>query len=176
MASSNSNMKVPGPSGPAIWLDLDQKALDDAYDQTVYAPNFAQLNGRREKRTALLSASASAPSAASPMARRRSNNSTSTQPRGLRSSVLILIYGGAWRTGLARDFADGIEAIVRAGGHCIIPDFVNVVDAGGSLFPMIDQVRRVIAWTVHNAETFGGDHPGYIYSAVPRVLTWLPRL
>ncbi len=25
--------------GPHVWLDLDQKELDDAYDQAVYAPN-----------------------------------------------------------------------------------------------------------------------------------------
>ena len=29
--------------GPPVWLDLDQQALDDAYDQSVYAPNAAQL-------------------------------------------------------------------------------------------------------------------------------------
>ena len=28
--------------GLLVWLDMDQKALDDAYDQTVYAPNGAQ--------------------------------------------------------------------------------------------------------------------------------------
>jgi len=25
--------------GPLVWMDMDQKALDDAYDQAVYAPN-----------------------------------------------------------------------------------------------------------------------------------------
>ena len=25
--------------GPLVWLDMDQKELDDAYDQAVYAPN-----------------------------------------------------------------------------------------------------------------------------------------
>src|SRR3954452_12481473 len=31
---------------PKVWLDLDQKALDDAYDQAVYAPNIQQIVGR----------------------------------------------------------------------------------------------------------------------------------
>jgi len=35
-----------------VWLDLDQKALDDAYDQSVYAPNFEQLNRRRIAKSA----------------------------------------------------------------------------------------------------------------------------
>jgi len=29
-----------------VWLDLDQKELDDAYDQSVYAPNQPQITGR----------------------------------------------------------------------------------------------------------------------------------
>ena len=28
--------------GPLVWLDMDQKALDDAYDQLVYAPSRAR--------------------------------------------------------------------------------------------------------------------------------------
>ena len=31
------------PKGPLVWLDMDQKALDDAYDQSVYAPNQRQV-------------------------------------------------------------------------------------------------------------------------------------
>ena len=31
--------------GPKVWLDPDQKALDDAYDQAVYAPNMQQNRG-----------------------------------------------------------------------------------------------------------------------------------
>src|SRR5215831_97340 len=33
--------------GPIVWLDMDQQALDDAYDQLVYAPNRDQLTQRR---------------------------------------------------------------------------------------------------------------------------------
>ena len=31
---------------PRVFLDYDQKALDDAYDQAVYAPNRNQVNSR----------------------------------------------------------------------------------------------------------------------------------
>jgi len=37
------------PSGakrPPVWLDLDQKGLDDAYDQSVWATNGKQLLDR----------------------------------------------------------------------------------------------------------------------------------
>jgi arylformamidase len=144
------------PAAPRVWLDLDQKALDDAYDQTVYAPNFAQINRRREINSAAIRERLGAP-------RRMAYGQTSIEQLDIYGSarragpILVLIHGGAWRTGLARDFADGIEPIVRAGGHCVIPDFINVIDAGGSLFPMADQVRRAIAWVARNADVFGGD-------------------
>jgi len=32
--------------GPPVWLDMDQKELDDAYDQFVYAPNARQVIAR----------------------------------------------------------------------------------------------------------------------------------
>jgi hypothetical protein len=42
--------QAPGKServkGPAVWLDLDQAELDDAYDQSVYAPNGRQISAR----------------------------------------------------------------------------------------------------------------------------------
>src|ERR1700733_14359236 len=28
--------------GPLVWLDMDQKQLDDAYDQSKFAPNLVQ--------------------------------------------------------------------------------------------------------------------------------------
>jgi arylformamidase len=49
-----------------------------------------------------------------------------------------------------------------AGAHYVVPDFINVADAGGSLFPMAEQVRRAIAWVYRNAESFSGD-PDRIY-------------
>ena len=33
-------------AGPKVFLDYDQKALDDAYDQAVYAPNRDQILAR----------------------------------------------------------------------------------------------------------------------------------
>src|SRR3974390_3153300 len=33
--------------GPIVWLDMDQRELDDAYDQLIYAPNRDQLTKRR---------------------------------------------------------------------------------------------------------------------------------
>ena len=38
MAGSPSNAESARVKGPLVWLDMDQKELDDAYDQAVYAP------------------------------------------------------------------------------------------------------------------------------------------
>jgi len=37
-ASAQPAQQPPRAKGPRVWLDLDQKELDDAYDQSVYAP------------------------------------------------------------------------------------------------------------------------------------------
>ena len=71
--------------------------------------------------------------------------------------INIFVHGGAWRSGLAKDFAYAAELFVNAGSHLVVLDFINVLEAGGNLMPMADQVRRAVAWVYRNAKTFGGD-------------------
>src|SRR5579862_7000723 len=52
---------APHQKGPRVWLDLDQKELDDAYDQSVYAPNRDQLSRRRATNSELVRARLGAP-------------------------------------------------------------------------------------------------------------------
>jgi arylformamidase len=47
MATSTSNAQANRLKGPLVWLDMDQKELDDAYDQSVYAPNQPFITTRR---------------------------------------------------------------------------------------------------------------------------------
>ena len=44
----NQAAKVQEAKGPLVWLDMDQKGLDDAYDQLVYAPNRDQIHTRNQ--------------------------------------------------------------------------------------------------------------------------------
>ncbi len=71
--------------------------------------------------------------------------------------VCVFIHGGAWRDGSARDHAFAAELFVQAGVHFVVPDFSSVLDAGGSLMPLADQVRRAVAWVYRHAAEFGGD-------------------
>ncbi len=45
-AAKVQEAKVLEAKGPLVWLDMDQKALDNAYDQLVYAPNRDQVHKR----------------------------------------------------------------------------------------------------------------------------------
>ncbi len=71
--------------------------------------------------------------------------------------VAIFVHGGAWRNGAASEFTYLAEPFVHAGAHFVVLDFTNVDNAGGSLFPMVEQVRRAVGWVYRNADKFGGD-------------------
>jgi arylformamidase len=143
------------PQGPPIWLDMDQQALDDAYDQAVYAPNSEQVAKRRTVNSAAVRARL-AP-------RRLAYGATPIEMLDLYvtkapdAPVMVFIHGGAWRAGSAKDNAEAAELFVNAGAHFAVLDFINVIEAGGSLFPMVEQIRRAIAWIYRNAASFGGD-------------------
>jgi len=135
---------------------MDQKELDDAYDQTVYAPNQPLIAARRKiasesvlKRLGLPQRVAYGPTEAEKL--------DIYKTRRQNAPVVIYIHGGAWRNGTAKDFAAPAEMFMNAGAHFVVPDFVQVQDAGGSLLPMIEQVRRAVTWVYKNAASFGGD-------------------
>jgi len=147
---------APHPKGPRVWLDMDQRELDDAYDQSVYAPNRDQLNKRRASESELVRARLGAP-------KRVAYGATPYEmldiypTRNRHAPITVFVHGGAWRTGHAKDSAYGAETFVRAGAHFLVLDFINVLESDGDLMPMIEQVRRGIAWAARNATSFGGD-------------------
>ena len=145
---------------PPVFRDYDQKALDDAYDQAVWAPNRDQLHTRRKR--------------ASEAARRRlgepvrcaygpgPNEQLDVYPTTRGSSIQVYVHGGAWRAGRAAEYAAAAEMFVDAGAHYVALDFDNAPDCAGDLFVMAGQVRRAIAWVYRNATSFGGN-PEHIH-------------
>ena len=132
-----------------VFLDYDQAALDAAYDQAAYAPNRDQILARFAH--------------ASELARRRLGDpqrfSYGEKPiEGLdlyrtkkdNAPVLVFVHGGAWRAGMARDYAFGAETLLNAGAHYAVLDFNNVLETGGDLVPMAEQVQRGIGWVFEN--------------------------
>lgn len=146
--------------GPRVWLDMDQKQLDDAYDQRVYALNQPLLARRRRAASEAVLKQLTPDRFAYGSTEVEKLDVYKAQRNG--APVEIFIHGGAWRHGAARDFAFPAEMVTAAGAHFVVPDFVQVEDAGGSLMPMAEQVRRAVAWVYENAITLGGD-PERIY-------------
>ena len=153
--------QAPRVKGPRVWLDMDQAELDAAYDQSVYAPNLRQIVARYATNSEGVRARLGAP-------RRYAYGATPIEGLDVymtkrpNAPINIFIHGGAWRGGLAKDFSYAAELFVHAGAHYVVPDFINVMEAGGSLMPMAEQVRRAVAWVRRNAQSFGGD-PERIY-------------
>lgn len=147
---------APAEKGPLVWLDMDQRELDDAYDQAKYAPNIGQVLKRYASNSILTRQRIGEP-------RRERYGPTTIEtlevysPKNANAPIHIHIHGGAWRQRPATEYAFPAEMLTKAGAHYVVPDFVSVDETGGDLSPMVDQVRRSIAWTIQNAARFGGD-------------------
>jgi arylformamidase len=147
--------------GPRVWRDMDQQELDDAYDQSKYAPNLQQVVKRYATNSEGVRARLGAP-------KRLAYGAAPIEGMDLFASsqanapVHIFIHGGTWRTGFAEDYVFAAETFVHAGAHFIALDFNSVLDFKGDLAPMVDQVRRAVAWIHKNAASFGGD-PNRLY-------------
>src|SRR5204862_3012891 len=152
----NQAAKVQEARGPLVWLDMDQRALDDAYDQLVYAPNRDQVHKRNQFNSDRVRARLGAPKRlAYGAAEIEKLDLFATSKPNAPSKVFS--HGGAWRARPVKDYAFLAEMIVRAGGHWIGVDFDGVENTKGNLLPMADQVRRAVAWAYQNAKSFGGD-------------------
>src|SRR5262245_36046020 len=142
--------------GPRVWLDMDQAELDAAYNQAAYAPNRDQLIARHAAESEGVRARLGAPRrlAYGPSEIEKLEVDT-TKRAG--APVNVFVHGGAWRSGLAKNYAFPAELFVHAGAHLVVPDFAAVQDVDGSLMSMAEQVRRAVAWVYRNAPSFGGD-------------------
>ncbi|MFL5067353.1 MAG: alpha/beta hydrolase [Xanthobacteraceae bacterium] len=161
MAQRSASAAATERKGALVWLDMDQRALDNAYDQEVYAPNRAQVVERRLANSERTRSILGAPERVSygPSEIEKLDIFRTARPN---APINIFIHGGAWRRNKAADYAVLAELFVRAGAHSVILDFINVEEAEGSLFPMAEQVRRAIGWVYRNGSRFGGD-PNRLY-------------
>ena len=157
----NQAAKVQDAKGPLVWLDMDQKALDDAYDQFVYAPNRDQVHKRNQFNSDRVRARMGQP-------KRIAYGPTPIEQLDLfatdkaNAPINVFIHGGAWRQREVKDYAFMAEMFVRSGAHWIGLDFTGVDKSNGDLLPMADQVRRGVAYVHKNAKSFGGD-PDRLY-------------
>lgn len=146
---------------PIVWMNMSQQELDKAYTQSVYAQNAAQVIGRWVTNSEL-----NRKYIGDPLRLSYGDKSIESmdvyQTKQANAPVHIFIHGGAWRSTAADIHGFPAETFTRAGAHFVLPDFSWVQDEGDSLFPLVDQVRRAVAWVYRNAASFGGD-PDRIY-------------
>lgn len=151
----------PHKKGSLVFLNYDQLELDAAYFQPAYEPNFEELVKRYASNSEITRARLGPPQrvAYGPTEIEKLDIYQTKRPN---APIFVFIHGGAWRSGLAKDYVFLAEAFVGAGAHYVVPDFVWVQNVGGSLMPIADQVRRAVAWVYKNAKSFGGD-PNRLY-------------
>lgn len=147
---------VSRTTGPLVFLGYDQLELDRCYDQTNWAPNMDIVHARTEANCEIARQRLGEPE-------RLSYGQSPVEKLDLfraktpNAPVMIYVHGGAWRSGSSRRCHMPAEMFVSHGVNFIALDFINVLEAGGSLFPMIEQVRRAVAWVYRNARSFGAD-------------------
>lgn len=149
-------------AAPKVWLDMDQARLDWAYDQSHHATNQQQVLRRRDLASERTRQRLGEP------ARHRYGASAAEEldcwmpkqsPLATAAGVpaMLFIHGGAWRGGLASNYAFVADPVVQAGCAALIADFLPVTELDGDLIRMTDQVRRAIAWVAKNAASLGID-------------------
>lgn len=139
-----------------VWQGLTQEELDRAYNQSDYAPNREQILARFATNSA--------------MTRDRLGPPTRlTYGSGAKEGIdffpghdgpapcVIMVHGGAWRSGTAANYAFLAEIFVNACVHCALPDFDWVQDVNGDLLPLADQVGRAIAYIGASADALNID-------------------
>ncbi len=145
----------PRAKGPLVWLDMDQQALDEAYDQSVYAFNREAIFERGREAVARALARIGPPQrVAYGPAEIEKIDIYRTQRAN--APTLIFLHGGVWSTGRASNHAELAEMFIKAGANFIAVDFSSVDDTGGDLTTLVDQCRRAVTFVYRNSPSFGG--------------------
>jgi arylformamidase len=154
--ASLTGCALSGREQSAVWLGMSQQELDDAYSQFKYAPNIRQVIARWSSNSQRVRDRVGdpvkysyGPGAVESMDVFRADVDD--------APVHIFVHGGAWQEGSAEIYAFPAELFLDAGIHYVVLDFSWIQDVGDSLFPIVEQLRRAVAWIYRNANRFGGD-------------------
>ena len=147
---------APRSKGPLVFLDYDQEELDLAYTQDAWAPNSDEIAKRKAQKNEAALARFGEPQILS-YGRSQVETLELYSAREANAPINVYFHGGAWRGGDARREAYLSEIFVDAGANYIAANFTNVVETGGDLRPMAEQVRRAIVWVYRHAADFGAD-------------------
>ena len=127
-----------------VFLDYDQKALDDQYEQRVWAKNAEEVIARYGARSDEVRRRIGPP---------RIERYGSTAPEtldlyGSGTTAFVFVHGGAWKRQRSWENAFAAEPIVSAGAAYVALNFVLLPTV--TLPEMADQVCRGIEWVRGN--------------------------
>jgi arylformamidase len=154
-------MSKSSATGKPVFLDYDQEKLDKAYDQSLWAPQMAQLEANDG------TASAAARKTTPPVTKQYGRTDVdlidvfapaSASP----TPILVFIHGGAWTRNTREDVSYPAPTFVGRGVAYLAPDFGSLQTV--RLPQMVESCRAAVAWTVRNSKSFGGD-PNRVFVA-----------
>jgi arylformamidase len=142
---------------PKVYLDYTQKELDDAFEQTVWAPNFEELRDNNKARCADIRARFEH------FERRYGDGPHETveivPAKQANAPVLFFVHGGRWRPQPDNAFVYFADTVVNAGAHLVAARFstLDPPKVSTRMPDMIAELRRAVVWLSANAASFGGD-------------------
>lgn len=147
---------------PKVYLDYTQKELDDAFEQTVWAPNFEELRDKNKTRCAEVRARFEHFERRYGEGKDETLEILPTKRRG--APVLLFVHGGRWRPQPDNMFVYFADTVVNAGAHFAAARFATLdpPKVPTRLPDMIAELRRAVGWLHANAASFGGD-PQHIH-------------
>jgi len=143
--------------GPKVYLDYTQQELDDAFEQTVWAPNFEELRDKNKARCADIRARFEH------FERRYGDGPDETveivPAKQKNAPVLFFVHGGRWRPQPDNAFVYFADTVANAGAHLVAARFstLDPPKVPTRMPDMIAELRRAVAWLYANAASFGGD-------------------
>ena len=156
-----------------VFLDYDQKALDDQYEQRVWVPHADEIIRRYAEKSNEVRKKIGEP---------RVERYGPTPPEtldiyGSGKQAFVFVHGGAWRRQSSREQAFPAEPIIAAGAAYVALNFANLPAV--TLPEMADQVRRGIDWVYQNLSKhvvlFGHSSGGHLSACALTRLPYVKR-
>jgi arylformamidase len=127
-----------------VFLDYDQKALDDQYEQRVWVPHAEQIIRRYGEASDAVRKRIGEP---------RTEKYGPSEPEtldiyGSGKKAFVFVHGGAWKRQSSREQAFPAEAIIAAGAAYVALNFANLPSV--TLPEMAAQVCRGLSWVEKN--------------------------
>ena len=127
-----------------VFLDYDQKALDEQYEQRTFVPHADEIIRRYAAASDKVRSRLGEP-------RTESYGSTPVETLDIYGSgrkAFVFVHGGAWKRQTSREQAFPAEAIIAAGAAYVALNFAKLPAV--TLPEMAGQVRRGIEWVHQN--------------------------